>query len=146
MPFGFAHAEQRSGIRLGTPELTTRGLIEPHVDLVGAWIDEAGSAAVKVTRRVFPRTPNTASLTTPHPNNPVRVQIAWNKTARNWSRAPRPEGGVGHAYVRLPSCNDLVKKAHDSDRDADTDDWTRDVANYAARGDRNRENCQPAKR
>jgi glycine hydroxymethyltransferase len=36
-----------SGIRLGTPALTTRGLTEDHMPRVAAWIDEAVSAAVK---------------------------------------------------------------------------------------------------
>jgi glycine hydroxymethyltransferase len=36
-----------SGIRLGTPALTTRGLTEEHMPRVAAWIDEAVSAAVK---------------------------------------------------------------------------------------------------
>jgi glycine hydroxymethyltransferase len=36
-----------SGIRLGTPALTTRGLTEQHMPQVATWIDEAVSAAVK---------------------------------------------------------------------------------------------------
>jgi glycine hydroxymethyltransferase len=36
-----------SGIRLGTPALTTRGLIEEQMPQVAAWIDEAVTAAVK---------------------------------------------------------------------------------------------------
>jgi glycine hydroxymethyltransferase len=36
-----------SGIRLGTPALTTRGLTEQHMPQVAAWIDEAVSAAIK---------------------------------------------------------------------------------------------------
>ncbi|HEU4421948.1 MAG TPA: serine hydroxymethyltransferase [Pilimelia sp.] len=36
-----------SGIRLGTPALTTRGLTEQHMPQVAAWIDEAVTAAVK---------------------------------------------------------------------------------------------------
>lgn len=36
-----------SGIRLGTAALTTRGLTEPHMAQVAAWIDEAVTAAVK---------------------------------------------------------------------------------------------------
>ncbi len=36
-----------SGIRLGTAALTTRGLTEPHMALVAAWIDAAVTAAVK---------------------------------------------------------------------------------------------------
>jgi len=36
-----------SGIRLGTPALTTRGLTEAHMPQVAAWIDEAVDAAIK---------------------------------------------------------------------------------------------------
>jgi glycine hydroxymethyltransferase len=36
-----------SGIRLGTPALTTRGLTEQHMPQIATWIDEAVSAAVK---------------------------------------------------------------------------------------------------
>jgi len=36
-----------SGIRLGTPALTTRGMAEAQMPMVAAWIDEAVAAAVK---------------------------------------------------------------------------------------------------
>jgi glycine hydroxymethyltransferase len=36
-----------SGIRLGTPALTTRGLTEDHMPAVAAWMDQAVSAAAK---------------------------------------------------------------------------------------------------
>ena len=36
-----------SGIRLGTPALTTRGLTEEHMTQVAAWMDDAITAAVK---------------------------------------------------------------------------------------------------
>jgi glycine hydroxymethyltransferase len=36
-----------SGIRLGTPALTTRGLTEQHMPAVAGWMDEAVTAAVK---------------------------------------------------------------------------------------------------
>jgi glycine hydroxymethyltransferase len=36
-----------SGIRLGTPALTTRGLTEQHMPQVATWIDEAVTAAIK---------------------------------------------------------------------------------------------------
>ena len=36
-----------SGIRLGTPAITTRGLREEHMAPIAAWIDEAITAATK---------------------------------------------------------------------------------------------------
>ena len=36
-----------SGLRLGTPALTTRGLTEEQMPQVAAWIDEAVTAAIK---------------------------------------------------------------------------------------------------
>ena len=36
-----------SGIRLGTPALTTRGLTEEHMPTIAAWIDDAIAAAIK---------------------------------------------------------------------------------------------------
>src|SRR5439155_23796304 len=36
-----------SGLRLGTPALTTRGLTEQQMPQVAAWIDEAVEAAIK---------------------------------------------------------------------------------------------------
>src|SRR5690606_28117491 len=36
-----------SGIRLGTPALTTRGLREEHMPMVAAWMDAALSALIK---------------------------------------------------------------------------------------------------
>jgi hypothetical protein len=36
-----------SGIRLGTPAVTTRGLREEHMEPIAAWIDEAITAAAK---------------------------------------------------------------------------------------------------
>jgi glycine hydroxymethyltransferase len=36
-----------SGIRLGTPALTTRGLAPEHMPAVAAWMDEAITAAAK---------------------------------------------------------------------------------------------------
>jgi glycine hydroxymethyltransferase len=45
VPFDPRKPADPSGIRLGTPALTTRGLTEPHMDQVAAWIHDAVSAA-----------------------------------------------------------------------------------------------------
>lgn len=44
-----------SGIRLGTPALTTRGLTEMHMPHIAAWIDEALSAAIRGEMTVLDR-------------------------------------------------------------------------------------------
>ncbi|MBX6356650.1 MAG: serine hydroxymethyltransferase [Micromonosporaceae bacterium] len=44
-----------SGIRLGTPALTTRGLTEAQMPQIAAWIDEVVSAAVKEDEAVLDR-------------------------------------------------------------------------------------------
>jgi glycine hydroxymethyltransferase len=44
-----------SGVRLGTPALTTRGLTEAQMPQVAAWIDEAVDAAVKDDERSLDR-------------------------------------------------------------------------------------------
>jgi len=40
-----------SGIRLGTPALTTRGLVEEHMDQVAAYIDEAVELAIAIRKQ-----------------------------------------------------------------------------------------------
>ena len=47
VPFDPRKPFDPSGIRLGTPALTTRGLREEHMPQIAAWIDEAVSAAIK---------------------------------------------------------------------------------------------------
>jgi glycine hydroxymethyltransferase len=47
VPFDPRKPFDPSGIRLGTPALTTRGLTEPQMPRLAAWIDEAISAALK---------------------------------------------------------------------------------------------------
>ena len=42
-----------SGIRLGTPAITTRGLTEEHMPVLAGWIDDAITAAVKEDEAVF---------------------------------------------------------------------------------------------
>jgi glycine hydroxymethyltransferase len=44
-----------SGLRIGTPALTTRGLTPEHMPAVAAWIDDAVTAAVKEDEAVFDR-------------------------------------------------------------------------------------------
>ncbi len=47
MPFDTRKPFDPSGIRLGTPALTTRGLTEEHMPQVAAWMDDAVAAALK---------------------------------------------------------------------------------------------------
>jgi glycine hydroxymethyltransferase len=47
VPFDPRKPFDPSGIRLGTPAITTRGLREEHMPQIAAWIDEAVSAAIK---------------------------------------------------------------------------------------------------
>jgi glycine hydroxymethyltransferase len=44
-----------SGLRIGTPALTTRGLTEQHMSQVAAWMDEAIAAALKEDERAIER-------------------------------------------------------------------------------------------
>ena len=47
MPFDPRKPFDPSGLRLGTPAITTRGLREEHMPQVAAWMDEAVTAAAK---------------------------------------------------------------------------------------------------
>ncbi len=47
VPFDPRKPFDPSGIRIGTPAITTRGLTEPHMDQIAAWMDEAILAAAK---------------------------------------------------------------------------------------------------
>jgi glycine hydroxymethyltransferase len=47
VPFDTRKPFDPSGIRLGTPAITTRGLREEHMAQIGAWIDDAITAAAK---------------------------------------------------------------------------------------------------
>jgi len=47
VPFDQRRPFDPSGIRLGTPAITTRGLTEEHMPLLAAWMDEAITAAAK---------------------------------------------------------------------------------------------------
>ena len=47
VPFDPRKPFDPSGIRIGTPAITTRGLGEPHMAQVAAWMDEAITAAAK---------------------------------------------------------------------------------------------------
>ncbi len=47
VPFDQRRPLDPSGIRLGTPALTTRGLTEEHMPQLAAWMDEAITAAAK---------------------------------------------------------------------------------------------------
>jgi glycine hydroxymethyltransferase len=47
VPFDPRKPFDPSGIRIGTPAITTRGLDEPHMTQIAAWMDEAITAAAK---------------------------------------------------------------------------------------------------
>ena len=47
MPYDTRKPFDPSGIRLGTPALTTRGMTEEHMPQVAAWMDDAVTAALK---------------------------------------------------------------------------------------------------
>ncbi|HUY47407.1 MAG TPA: serine hydroxymethyltransferase [Streptosporangiaceae bacterium] len=47
VPFDPRKPFDPSGVRLGTPAITTRGLLEEHMPQIAAWMDEAITAAVK---------------------------------------------------------------------------------------------------
>jgi glycine hydroxymethyltransferase len=47
VPFDSRRPADPSGIRLGTPAITTRGLTEQHMPQLAGWIDEAVTAAAK---------------------------------------------------------------------------------------------------
>src|ERR1700761_5188427 len=55
VPYDTRRPFDPSGIRLGTPAVTTRGLTEEHMPQLAAWMDEAISAAVKDDEAVLDR-------------------------------------------------------------------------------------------
>ncbi len=55
VPFDQRKPFDPSGIRIGTPAITTRGLTEKHMNQVAAWMDEAIIAATKDDEEVITR-------------------------------------------------------------------------------------------
>ena len=55
VPFDPRKPFDPSGVRLGTPAITTRGLTEEHMPQIAAWMDEAGTAAAKDGEAVIER-------------------------------------------------------------------------------------------
>ena len=55
VPFDPRKPFDPSGIRIGTPAITTRGLGEPHMAQIAAWMDEAIAAAAKDDEPVIER-------------------------------------------------------------------------------------------
>ena len=55
VPFDPRKPFDPSGVRLGTPAITTRGLSEQHMPQLAAWMDEAVTAAVKDDEAVIER-------------------------------------------------------------------------------------------
>ena len=55
VPFDTRKPFDPSGIRIGTPSITTRGLAEQHMPQVAAWMDEAIRAAAKDDEQIIER-------------------------------------------------------------------------------------------
>jgi len=55
VPFDPRRPFDPSGLRIGTPAITTRGLREEHMSLIAAWMDEAITAAAKEDEPVLER-------------------------------------------------------------------------------------------
>ncbi|HTA10214.1 MAG TPA: serine hydroxymethyltransferase [Streptosporangiaceae bacterium] len=55
VPFDPRKPFDPSGIRIGTPAITTRGLCEPHMAQIAAWMDEAIVAAAKADDQTIER-------------------------------------------------------------------------------------------
>jgi glycine hydroxymethyltransferase len=55
VPFDPRKPFDPSGLRIGTPALTTRGLREEHMPQIAAWMDEAIGAALKEDEQVIER-------------------------------------------------------------------------------------------
>src|SRR5580693_3894858 len=55
VPFDPRKPFDPSGVRLGTPAITTRGLREEHMEPLAAWMDEAITAATKEDESVYDR-------------------------------------------------------------------------------------------
>jgi glycine hydroxymethyltransferase len=55
VPFDKRKPFDPSGIRIGTPAITTRGLREEHMDPIAAWMDEAITAAAKEDEQAIER-------------------------------------------------------------------------------------------
>jgi glycine hydroxymethyltransferase len=55
VPFDPRKPFDPSGIRIGTPAITTRGLCEPHMAQIAAWMDEAIVAATKDDEQAIER-------------------------------------------------------------------------------------------
>jgi glycine hydroxymethyltransferase len=55
VPFDKRKPFDPSGIRLGTPAITTRGLREEHMEPIAAWMDEAITAAAKEDEQTIER-------------------------------------------------------------------------------------------
>ncbi|HYB88456.1 MAG TPA: serine hydroxymethyltransferase, partial [Streptosporangiaceae bacterium] len=55
VPFDPRKPFDPSGIRIGTPAITTRGLREEHMPQIAAWMDEVVAAALKEDEPVIER-------------------------------------------------------------------------------------------
>ena len=55
MPFDQRKPFDPSGLRIGTPAITTRGLQEEHMASIAGWMDKAITAATKDDEEVLDR-------------------------------------------------------------------------------------------
>ncbi len=53
VPFDARPPFDPSGVRIGTAAVTTRGLTEPHMELLAGWTGQAITAAVKADERAL---------------------------------------------------------------------------------------------
>ena len=85
VPFDQRKPFDPSGLRIGTPAITTRGLREEHMTSIAAWMDEAITAATKDDEAVLDRiAAEVRDLLVSFPTP------GWSHRARRRGLPPRP--------------------------------------------------------